>query len=154
MPAVPVMPRFVKVATPEDTVRVVVPTSVPPAEIVAVATDVESEVTVLPSASRIAICGCVVKAAPDAVPTDAREITMEVAAPAVGVIDCVVEVSEPEEKVTVYAVPAVPELPRFVNVATPLTAVAVVVPINVAPVETAAVTTELESLVSVFPDES
>jgi hypothetical protein len=95
------MPRFVKVATPEDIVLVVVPTSVPPAETVAVTTEVESDVTVLPRASLTAICGCVVKAAPDAVPTDAREITMEAAAPGVGVIDCVALVSEPEENVTV-----------------------------------------------------
>ena len=36
VPAVPVMPKSVNVATPEEVVAVAVPTNVPPAEIVAV----------------------------------------------------------------------------------------------------------------------
>ena len=47
--------------------------------------------------------------------------------------------------------PDVPEMPRLLNVTTPLTAVAVVVPTSVAPEETDAVTTELESEVAALP---
>ena len=47
------------------------------------------------------ICGWVVKAAPDAVPTDARETDNDTAAPALTVIDCVAATSDPEENVTV-----------------------------------------------------
>ena len=53
-----------------------------------------------------------------------------------------------------YAVPAVPEMPRLVNVATPFTAVAVVAPTSVAPDDTVAVTTVLESDVATFPPAS
>ena len=48
----------------------------------------------------------------------------------------------------VYAVPAVPVIPRLLNVATPLEAVAVVVPTSVAPELTEAVTTVELSLVT------
>jgi hypothetical protein len=78
----------------------------------------------------------------------------DTAVPAVGVTDCVAEVSEPLEYVIVYAVPEVPEIPRPVNVATPFTAVAVVVPTRVAPADTDAVTTVELSDVSVFPPPS
>jgi hypothetical protein len=46
VPIVPSTPKFMKVATPEDAVAVVVPTNVPPALTVAVTT-AEDEVTVL-----------------------------------------------------------------------------------------------------------
>ena len=53
----------------------------------------------------------------------------------------------------VYAVPAVPEIPRLLNVATPLDAVAVVVPISVAPALTEAViTVELSLITTLFPE--
>jgi hypothetical protein len=45
----------------------------------------------------------------------------------------------------------VPEIPRFENVTTPLTAVAVVVPTREPPAEIEAVTTEELSEVTVFP---
>jgi hypothetical protein len=85
VPDVPESPRVVKVATPEEAVAVAVPTRVPPAETVAVITVVESVVTVLPAASRIVTCGCVVNAAPDAVPTDCRVNERADGAPAVTV---------------------------------------------------------------------
>ena len=47
-----------------------------------------------------------------------------------------------------YAVPAVPEIPKSLNVATPFTAVAVRVPTSVAPALTEAVTTVELSLVA------
>ena len=47
-----------------------------------------------------------------------------------------------------YAVPDVPEIPRFENVATPLTTVAVVVPTRDAPALTVAVTTVVLSFVT------
>ena len=72
------------------------------------------------------------------------------AAPVVTVIDCVAVVSDPAENVTVYAVPAVPPIPRFVKVATPLTAVAVVVPTRAPPVDIEAVTTVELSAVTIF----
>ena len=59
--------------------------------------------------------------------------------------------SDPEENVTVYVVPAVPPIPRFVKLATPLMAVAVVVPTNVPPVEIVAVTTVELSELTMLP---
>ena len=50
MPAVPEIPRLLKVAMPEEAVAVVVPTSVPPALIVAVTTALDP-VTVFPPES-------------------------------------------------------------------------------------------------------
>lgn len=87
VPAVPVIPRLLNVATPDDVVAVAVPTSVPPVEIVAVTVLAAYVVTVLPAASFTAICGCVENAAPDAVPTEAREMVSDTAVPAVGVTD-------------------------------------------------------------------
>ena len=82
VPAVPVMPRPVKVATPADTVAVVVPTSVPPAEIDAVTTVDTSEVSTLPELSVTETWGTVVNTAPEAVPTADRERVSAEAAPA------------------------------------------------------------------------
>ena len=55
-----------------------------------------------------------------------------VAVPKVGVMLWVAVVKEPEVKVSVYAVPAVPLMPTPEKVATPLTALIVVVPTVVA----------------------
>ena len=101
VPEVPVTPRSVNVATPEEVVAVLVPTKTPPAEIVAVTVLAAYDVTVLPPKSFTEICGWVVKAAPDAVPTDARETNNDTAAPALTVIDCVAATSDPEANVTV-----------------------------------------------------
>ena len=51
----------------------------------------------------------------------------------------------------VYAVPAVPEMPRLSNVTMPLAAVASRVPTSTAPVLTVAVTTVELSLVTTLP---
>ena len=78
-----------------------------------------------------------------------------VAAPTVGVTDCVATVSAVPltvaEYVMVYAVPAVPEMPRLSNVTMPLAAVASRVPTSTAPVLTVAVTTVELSLVTTLP---
>ncbi len=108
----------------------------------------------LPPESFTETCGCVVNAAPEAVPTDARTIDSDAAAPVVTETDWVAEVTEPDEYVTVYAVLAVPEIPRSVKVATPFTTVAVVVPTRVAPEDTDAVTTVELSLVTTLPPAS
>ena len=72
-----------------------------------------------------------------------------------GVTDCVAAVSAfpliVAEYVIVYAVPAVPEMPRSVKVTTPFTAVAVTVPTRDAPLLTVAVTTVELSLVTTLP---
>ena len=69
------------------------------------------------------------------------------------VIDCVAEVSDPEPNDMAYAVPAVPLIPRLLNVATPLTAVAVAVP-TVPPFAplTDAVTVSVESETKLLPE--
>ena len=54
----------------------------------------------------------------------------------------------------VYAVPAVPEIPKLLNVATPFTAVAVRVPTSDAPALTEAVTTVELSLTTTLLAES
>jgi len=76
------MPRSLNVATPDDATAVLVPTKAPPVLIVAVTVSEEDE-TVLLSASVIVIRGWVVNATPAAVPTDARDKTNFVAAPAI-----------------------------------------------------------------------
>jgi len=53
--------------------------------------------------------------------------------------------------VSVYAVPAVPETPKLLNVAIPDEAVAVVVPTNVAPLLTVAVTTTPDDMTVLPP---
>ena len=80
VPEVPVIPRFVKVATPLDTVAVVVPTSDAPALTVAVMTvELSFPTTRLPTSCN-ETCGWVVKAAPEAVPTGVRTDTTFVGA--------------------------------------------------------------------------
>ena len=107
VPAVPVMPRFVKVATPADAVAVVVPTRVPPDEMEAVTTVDESEVSTLPEESVTEICGCVVNAAPEAVPAEERDSASAEAAPALTVTDAVCVRVEPPRVALTVAVPGV-----------------------------------------------
>ena len=71
----------------------------------------------------------------------------------IGVMLWVAVVKEPEVKVSVYAVPAVPLMPTSVKVATPATALTVVVPTVVAPVLTVMVT-DAVLLVTVLPKAS
>ena len=64
-PAVPVIRKFVNVATPATAATVVVPDNVPPAPVAIVTTTLTVElVTVLPLASTILITGCPVKSTP------------------------------------------------------------------------------------------
>ena len=63
VPLTPLIPTFVKVATPEDAVTVEVPTTVPPVLTVMV-TCCEELATLVPAASWICTTGCVVKADP------------------------------------------------------------------------------------------
>jgi hypothetical protein len=99
VPEVPLIPRFVNVATPDTAVAVTVPTSAPPVETVAVITVDESVVTVLPAESWMVTCGWVVNAAPDAVPTDCRVRESADGAPAVTVTIWAACVRLPEEYV-------------------------------------------------------
>ena len=55
--AVPVIPRLLKVATPDDAVAVVVPTSVPPEEMVAVICVELSLARTFPPESLMVTCG-------------------------------------------------------------------------------------------------
>jgi hypothetical protein len=64
VPEFPEIPRLVKVATPFTAVAEVVPTSEAPADTVAVTTELESPVAVLPEASLMVMAGCVEKADP------------------------------------------------------------------------------------------
>jgi len=94
VPDVPVIPKFVNVATPLTAFLAAVPTAVPPLNVAA--TDVLAE-TVLPPESLIVITGCVVNADPDTEPAAAVVTASCVAAPTVGVIVCVVVKLEGEE---------------------------------------------------------
>ena len=101
------IPRSVNVATPEEVVAVLVPTKTPPAEIVAVTVLAAYDVTVLPPKSFTEICGWVVKAAPDAVPTEARVIDSDEAVPGAIVTVAVEVIAEPPTVALTVAVPAV-----------------------------------------------
>ena len=67
MPAVPLIPRVLNVAIPLDAFTDAVPTELPPALTVAVTAADEPD-TKLPAESSTRTTGCVVNAAPDAVP--------------------------------------------------------------------------------------
>jgi hypothetical protein len=94
------MPTPLKVATPFTAFTVTVPTVVAP-----VFTDIVTAavlpVTVLPTASRTVTTGWVVKPAPLAAPAAEVVSANCVAAPGVGVIDCVAEVRPVLAKVNV-----------------------------------------------------
>jgi len=70
-----------------------------------------------------------------------------------GVMLWVAEVKPLEAKVSVYAVPAVPLIPTSVKVATPATALTVVVP-TVVPLPLTVMVTEAELLVMMLPKAS
>ena len=82
--------RSVNVATPLDVETVLVPASVPPLAVTSI--DAEAVVTVLFPESRILTTGCVESAAPAVAPTGCVVIEICVAAPTVGVTDCVATV--------------------------------------------------------------
>ena len=148
--AVPANVRSVNVATPLDVETVVVPARVPPLADAVIETF--AVVTTLFPESRTLTTGCVPNNAPAVFPTGCVVIAICVAAPTVGVTDCVATVRAfppyVAEYVMVYAVPAVPVIPRLLNVAIPFTAVAVRVPTSVAPALTVAVTTVALSFVT------
>ncbi len=146
------MPTSVKVATPATALTFVVPKVVAPLLTVMV-TKAILLVKVLPKASLMVITGWVVNAEPLTEPAALVLSVAWVAKPKVGVMLWVAVVKEPEVKVSVYAVPAVPLIPTSVKVAIPATALTVVVPKVVAPLLTVMVT-EAVLLVTVLPKAS
>jgi hypothetical protein len=133
------------VATPDAAVAVVFPDTegVPGPVIVTVTIEVESAVIMPAVALVMFTIGCVVAATPEVAPAMALPTARFIAAPfAVGVTTSEVVIVDGEVivYVIVYAVAAVPEIPKFTNRAIPATAFAVAVPTTVAPVETVAVT--------------
>ena len=98
---VPVMARFVKVATPFAALTVVVPLSVPLPDPLATVTASVLLVTVFPAASRTATTGCCVNAAPLIAPPGCVVMTSCVGVPATSATDCVALVSPDDATVSV-----------------------------------------------------
>ena len=121
------MQTLVKVAMPLTPLTVVVPTVVP-LPLTVMVTAAVLLVTVLPAASLMVMIGWVVNAEPLAEPAALVVSIAWVATPKVGVMLWVAVAKDPEVKVSVYAVPAVPLMPTSEKVATPATALTVVVP--------------------------
>ena len=96
------------------------------------------------------IMGWVVNAEPLALPAAAVVSIARVAMPKVGVMLWVAVVKEPEVKVRVYAVPAVPLMPTSEKVATPATALTVAVP-TVVPLPLTVMITEAVLVVTMLP---
>ena len=149
VPAVPLMPTPEKVATPATALTVVVPTVVP-FPLTVMVTAAVLLVTMLPAASLSVTTGWVVKAEPLTLPAAEVVSVAWLAAPTVGVMLWLAVVTLPEVKVSVYAVPAVPLMPTPVKVATPATALTVVVP-SVVPLPLTVMVTEAVLLVTVLP---
>src|SRR5215467_13260948 len=130
----PVIARFVNVATPLTAFTTVVPESVPGPLAIVAATEPDVFTRLL-FASRSCTTGCVASAAPDAPPTGCTDTASCVAVglvePAV-VMLMVFEVAAARLFVVKRSVnvPA-PVMARFVNVATPFTALTTVVPDSV-----------------------
>jgi hypothetical protein len=153
-PGVPERTRLVNVATPLTAATFVVPLKVPEPEAIDATTLTVEVVTVFPDASVILTTGWIVSASPltapngcvviialDAVPTPSAKL-LEVAA-----------VSDVGVKARVK-LPVAPERTRLVNVATPLTAATVVVPLKVPVPDAIDATTLTVEVVTVFPDAS
>ena len=87
MPAVPEIPRLVNVATPLEEVAVAVPTVLPP-ELTDAVTTAEEVVTTFPAESSTRTTGCVVNAAPEAVPCAGVVSDKDAAAPVVTTTVC------------------------------------------------------------------
>ena len=139
---------------PLTALTVAVPTVVP-LPLTVMVTEAVLLVTVLPKVSLMVIMGWVVNAEPLAEPAALVDSVAWVARPKVGVMLWVAVVKEPEVKVSVYAVPAVPLMPTPEKVATPLTALTVlmVVP-TVVPLPLTVMVTKAVLLVMVLPKES
>ena len=145
------MPTSEKVATPATALTVAVPTVVP-LPLTVMVTKAVLLVTVLPKESLIVTTGWVVNAEPLAEPAALVVNVAWVAMPKVGVMVCAAVAKDPEVKVSVYAVPAVPLMPTPEKVATPLTALTVlmVVP-TVVPLPLTVMVTKAVLLVTVLP---
>src|SRR5712692_11594517 len=145
LPAVPVIARLVKAATPVPlVVAVSVPPNVPPPVAIAAVTTTPAWLTALPAASRTWITGCWANAVPLSAVAEGWVVTVSwVAAPAVMVMAVELTPVRPvAERLSVRS-PAVPLIARLVKDATPVPlVVAVSVPPNVTPpVPITAVTT-------------
>ena len=137
MPAGPVIPRLVNVATPLTALTVTVPIRDEPDEPeVNVAVTDDPVETVLLAESWKVRTGCVVKAIAETAPAAFVVLTIFVAAPTPKVMFCVATVRPVAVKVMVYE-PVGPVMPRLVNVTTPLMALTVTVPIKDEPAEPA-----------------
>ena len=151
--AVPLIPKLLKIATPEEAVAVVVPTNVPPGLIVAVTT-ADEFVTVLPFTSRIVTCGWVVNAVPYAVPMDSRDRKTWVGTSGVVTVKVpeVAAVSAAGVNVSVWF--PLPVITRLVKFATPATALTAVVPLKVPDPDAIEATTLTVEEVTVLPEAS
>jgi hypothetical protein len=150
-PAVPVITRFVKVATPLDAATVVVPESVPVPDAIVATTFTDEFVTVFPPESTMRTTGCCVNATPLTAPLGWVVIADAVAAPKVSANEPdVIAVNEVGVNVKVKF-PTVPVITRFVNVATPLLAATVVVPESVPVPDAIVATTFTDEFVTVLP---
>ena len=146
------MPTSEKVATPLEALTVVVPTVVP-LPLTVMVTEAVLVVTMLPKVSLMVIMGWVVNAEPLAEPAALVDSVARVARPKVGVMVCAAVAKDPEVKVSVYAVPAVPLMPTPEKVATPLEALTVAVP-TVVPLPLTVMVTKAVLLVTVLPNAS
>ena len=154
LPAVPVITRSVKVATPLTAATVVVPERTPvPVAMLATTLTVEL-VTVLPPPSTMRITGCVPSAAPLAAPTGWVVIAAAVGAPVMSMLPEVTAMKPGAVNVSVRT-PVVPVIERSVNVATPLpSVVAVSVPPKVPPPEAIAAVTTTSAWLTALPEAS
>ncbi len=142
-PAVPLIARLVKLATPLPSVAAVaVPPKLPPPVAIAAVTVTPAWLTALPAASRSCTAGCWANATPLCAVVDGWVVSVRwLATPALTVIVPETAGARPVALKLKARSPAVPLSERLVKVATPLALVAVNVPPSVPPpVAIAAVT--------------
>ena len=154
LPAVPESARSVNVATPLTAATVVVPLRVPVPDAIDATTLTVEVVTVFPDKSVMRTTGWVVKAVPAAAPDGWVVIIALEAVPKLSAkLLEVAAVSDVGVKARVK-LPVAPERTRLVKVATPLTAVTLVVPLKVPVPDAIDATTLTVEVVTVFPDKS
>src|ERR1035437_139658 len=130
LPAVPLICRLVKVATPFTALTVVVPTNVPVPLAIAAVTAFVAPATFVPLPSRISTTGCVPNTEPLLAFADGCVVIASCVAVCVTVT--VLEVAEVRPVAVKLSVCAPdPLILRLVKVATPFTALTVVVPASV-----------------------
>src|SRR5439155_14545144 len=117
-PALPVIDRPAKVATPPIAATAVAPPSVPPPEAIEAVTVAVDDVTTLPAGSRISTTGCVASTEPIVAPTGCVRMPSCVAAPAVTVTA--------REALAGVAVAVTVAVPTLTPVTTPLETLATV----------------------------